>query len=85
MQFYVGGILASQNGLDVFENFTGCIDNLVVNSVNVGKELKRIYDSKDEYQIKLHSKQNVQFYCQVCLIKWNMLRSLNLKWFLWYE
>ncbi|KAK7575553.1 hypothetical protein V9T40_011839 [Parthenolecanium corni] len=62
--FYVGGILASQNGLDVFENFTGCIDNLVVNSVNIGKELKRIYDSKDEYQIKLHSKQNVQFYCQ---------------------
>lgn len=42
-QFYVGGIPNKQEGIVVTQNFTGCVENLYLNSSNIIKEMKEAH------------------------------------------
>ncbi|XP_050293158.1 neurexin-4 isoform X2 [Anthonomus grandis grandis] len=49
--FYIGGVSNIQEGLVVVQNYTGCIENLYLNSSNVIQEVREAYDySPDPYK-----------------------------------
>lgn len=42
----MGGVPNKQEGLIVYQNFTGCIENFYVNSTNLIREIKDSYESE---------------------------------------
>ncbi|KAK4880883.1 hypothetical protein RN001_004202 [Aquatica leii] len=45
-EFYVGGVPTTQEGLVVLQNFTGCIENLYLNSTNLISDMKDSFSSE---------------------------------------
>ncbi|KAL0271077.1 UNVERIFIED_CONTAM: hypothetical protein PYX00_008294 [Menopon gallinae] len=45
-EFYVGGVPNKQEGLIVYQNFTGCIENFYINSTNLIREIREAYESE---------------------------------------
>ncbi|XP_030764634.1 neurexin-4 isoform X2 [Sitophilus oryzae] len=59
-EFYVGGVPNIQEGLVVVQNYTGCIENLYLNSSNVLQDVKQAYDYGDTYK---YEKVNIGSNC----------------------
>lgn len=70
-QFYVGGVPNQQEGLLVTQNFTGCIENMYLNSTNL------IHDVKDAYEYGYsvrYEKVNTLYSCPVGFIR-NLMKK----------
>lgn len=63
--FFIGGVSNKQEGLTVNQNFTGCIENLYINSSNVGHEMKVEREYGYSYTPPRYYSQNVLFSCIV--------------------
>ncbi|XP_026281799.1 neurexin-4 isoform X3 [Frankliniella occidentalis] len=61
--FYIGGIPNKQEGLMVNQNFTGCIENLYMNSTNLGHEMKVEREYSYSYSAPRYYSQHVLFSC----------------------
>ncbi|XP_076259208.1 neurexin-4 isoform X1 [Rhynchophorus ferrugineus] len=59
-ELYVGGVPNIQEGLVVVQNYTGCIENLYLNSSNVIQDLKQAYEYGDTYK---YEKINTVYNC----------------------
>lgn len=70
MQFYVGGVPHQQEGLVVVQNYTGCIENLYLNSTNLIRQVKEAYNYGDAYK---YEKVNTLWSCPVSLSNKRML------------
>lgn len=61
---YLGGVpshnLYQQEGLVVFQNFTGCFENLFLNHTNFIRDMKYAYEVEDSYK---YSKINTIYAC----------------------
>ncbi|CAG9837466.1 unnamed protein product [Diabrotica balteata] len=58
--FYVGGVPNVQEGLVVVQNFTGCMENMYLNSTNLFKEVKAAYSYGESFKFE---KFNVLYNC----------------------
>uniref|UniRef100_A0A1B6CD05 Neurexin-4 n=2 Tax=Clastoptera arizonana TaxID=38151 RepID=A0A1B6CD05_9HEMI len=61
--FYIGGVPNIQEGLVVNQNFTGCLENLFINSTNMMYKVIEAYDSHDPWLIQKYEKINTLFTC----------------------
>jgi len=61
-QFYIGGVPNKQDGLLVMQNFTGCMENLYLNTTNVIYRIKEAINYGDIY---LYEKVNTLYSCPV--------------------
>jgi hypothetical protein len=61
-QFYIGGVPNKQDGLLVMQNFTGCMENLYLNTTNVIYSIKEATSYGDNY---LYEKVNTLYSCPV--------------------
>jgi hypothetical protein len=61
-QFYIGGVPNKQDGLLVIQNFTGCMENLYLNTTNVVYSIKEATSYGDNY---LYEKVNTLYSCPV--------------------
>lgn len=64
-KIFIGGVPNIQDGLLVTQNFTGCLENLYINSSNVIYDIKEAYDSGDEWLMKKYQKFNTIYSCPV--------------------
>ncbi|CAH0552688.1 unnamed protein product [Brassicogethes aeneus] len=48
--FYVGGVPNMQEGLVVVQNYTGCMENLYLNSTNLIKEVKQAFEYGESWK-----------------------------------
>lgn len=55
-----------QEGLVVVQNYTGCIENLYLNSTNVIKEVKDAYEYDETYK---YEKINTLYNCPVSFLR----------------
>ncbi|XP_073984244.1 neurexin-4 isoform X1 [Rhodnius prolixus] len=62
-EIFIGGVPNIQDGLLVTQNFTGCLENLYINSSNVIYDIKEAYDSGDEWLMKKYQKFNTIYSC----------------------
>ncbi|XP_014245346.1 neurexin-4 isoform X1 [Cimex lectularius] len=62
-ELYVGGVPNFQEGLKVSQNFSGCIENLFLNSTNVIYEVKEGYNNGDEELMHKYTKVNTLYSC----------------------
>lgn len=60
MQIYVGGVPNRQKGMEVQQNYTGCIENLYLNSSNVIREMKYAFESEQSLR---YQKVNTFYKC----------------------
>ncbi|CAH1134406.1 unnamed protein product [Ceutorhynchus assimilis] len=58
--FYIGGVPNLQEGLVVVQNYTGCIENIYLNSTNVIQEVKEAYEYGESYK---YEKINTLYNC----------------------
>ncbi|XP_049821647.1 neurexin-4 isoform X1 [Aethina tumida] len=58
--FYVGGVPNMQEGLVVVQNYTGCIENLYLNSTNLIKDVKQAFEYGESYK---YEKINTMWTC----------------------
>ncbi|KAJ3619660.1 hypothetical protein MTP99_005324 [Tenebrio molitor] len=58
--FYVGGVPNIQEGLEVVQNFTGCIENLYLNATNLIREVKEAYQYNEALRFE---KVNTLYNC----------------------
>ncbi|XP_063906965.1 neurexin-4 isoform X1 [Zophobas morio] len=58
--FYVGGVPNIQEGLEVVQNFTGCIQNLYLNATNLIREVKDAYEYNEALRFE---KVNTMYSC----------------------
>lgn len=58
--FYVGGVPNIQEGLVITQNFTGCIENLYINSTNIIRDLKEAFN--EGYSLR-YEKVNTLYSC----------------------
>jgi hypothetical protein len=61
-QFYIGGVPNKQDGLLVTQNFTGCMENLYLNTTNVIRSIKEATSYGDTY---LYEKVHTLYSCPV--------------------
>ena len=61
-QFYIGGVPNKQDGLLVTQNFTGCMENLNLNTTNVISSIKEATSYGDTY---LYEKVHTLYSCPV--------------------
>lgn len=59
-QFYIGGLPNVQEGLVVTQNYTGCFENLYLNTTNIIRDLK---DSIEEGLNFKYDKVNTRYSC----------------------
>lgn len=59
-QMYVGGVTHIQEGINVYQNYTGCIENLQLNNTNFIRELKEAYHYGEALRF---SKIGTQYNC----------------------
>ncbi|XP_060526188.1 neurexin-4 isoform X1 [Cylas formicarius] len=59
-EIYIGGVPNVQDGINVVQNYTGCIENLYLNSSNVLREVKEAYEYGDSYR---YQKVNTLWSC----------------------
>ncbi|KAL1140158.1 hypothetical protein AAG570_000090, partial [Ranatra chinensis] len=62
-EFYIGGVPNMQEGLVVSQNFTGCIENMFMNSTNLITEVKQAYSSGEQWQINKFTKIHTDYTC----------------------
>jgi hypothetical protein len=62
LQFYIGGVPNKQDGLIVMQNFTGCMENLYLNTTNVISSIKEATSYGDTY---LYEKVHTLYSCPV--------------------
>lgn len=60
----MGGVPNIQEGLVVVQNYTGCIENLYLNSTNLIQEVKDAFEYGESYK---YAKMNIIDYCPVRL------------------
>ncbi|XP_066260020.1 neurexin-4 isoform X2 [Euwallacea similis] len=58
--FFIGGVPNIQEGLVVVQNYTGCIENLYLNSSNVIEDVKDAFEYGESYK---YEKSNVLYAC----------------------
>ncbi|XP_045526116.1 neurexin-4 isoform X1 [Pieris brassicae] len=58
--FYIGGVPNFQDGLVVNQNFTGCVENMYLNSTNIIYELKQGYETGEPFK---YQKVNTLYSC----------------------
>lgn len=75
-QFYIGGVPNHQEGLVVVQNYTGCIENLYLNSSNVIQDVKQAFDYGESYK---YEKFNVLYSCPVNNMSFNKFFLVFLK------
>lgn len=63
--FYIGGVPNKQEGIIVTQNFTGCVENLYLNSTNVIQEIKEAYENNEALR---YFKINTLYTCPVSVI-----------------
>lgn len=66
-RFYIGGVPNRQEGLMVNQNFSGCIENLYVNSTNIGNEMKLEREYSSSYTIPRYFYQHILYSCFVSI------------------
>ena len=64
-QFYIGGVPNKQEGLTVMQNFTGCMENLYLNTTNVINSVKEAAYNGESY---LYKKVHATYSCPVSLL-----------------
>lgn len=64
LQFYVGGVAYQQEGLVVVQNYTGCVENLYLNSTNLFRNVKEAYSYGTDYK---YEKVNTLWSCPVSI------------------
>lgn len=61
-------------GLFINKNFTGCIENLIMNSTNIIYLVKEVYNSGDTWLMQKYQKINTLYTCLV----WLTVSELNI-------
>lgn len=61
-KLYIGGVPNFQEGLVVYQNFTGCIENMYLNNTNVIQDLKQGYENGEAFKFQ---KFNTLYSCPV--------------------
>lgn len=64
-QFYIGGVPEKQDGLVVVQNFTGCMENVYINSTNLIEQIKYAYDNEDYFLMAKYRKLHTTYSCPV--------------------
>lgn len=64
-QLYIGGVPNKQEGIVITQNFTGCIENMYLNSTNLIRDIK---DAYLEGQSLRYEKVNTLYTCPVSMI-----------------
>lgn len=82
LQLYVGGVPNIQEGLVVVQNFTGCIQNLYLNSTNLIREVKDAYSYGDSFK---YEKFNTLYSCPVSNLNAEMLKTWIMMIFMMQE
>ncbi|XP_034248929.1 neurexin-4 isoform X1 [Thrips palmi] len=62
-KFYIGGVPNRQEGLMVNQNFSGCIENLYINSTNIGHEMKVEREYISAYTVPRYYYQHILYSC----------------------
>ena len=65
LQLYIGGVPEKQDGLVVVQNFTGCMENIYINTTNIVEQLKYAYDYSDSWLMAKFWALHVGFSCPV--------------------
>lgn len=60
LQFYLGGVPNIQEGIVVQQNFTGCVENLFLNSSNFIRDVKYAYEAGHTFRFE---KVNTMYSC----------------------
>lgn len=71
----VGGVPNIQEGLVVVQNFTGCIENLYLNSTNLIRDVKDAYQYGEAIR---YEKINTLYSCPVSMEIKVMLKEISL-------
>lgn len=66
LQFFVGGVPNIQEGIVVQQNYTGCVENLYLNSTNFIREVKYAYEAGHTFRFE---KINTIYSCPVSQIE----------------
>lgn len=66
LQFYVGGVPNMQEGLVVVQNFTGCIENIYLNSTNLIRDMKESFQTRSSL---FYTNVNADYGCLVSTSK----------------
>lgn len=64
-QIFIGGVPNLNEGLLINTNFTGCIENLYMNSTNMIYLVKESYNSGDPWLMQKYQKINTLYSCLV--------------------
>lgn len=64
-QIYIGGVPHLNDGLLINKNFTGCIENLYMNSTNMIFVVKDAFNTGDSWLMKKYENINTLFTCLV--------------------
>lgn len=62
VKFYVGGVPNFQEGMVVSQNFSGCIENLFLNTTNVVRDMKWAFENGEALR---YEKVNINLNCPV--------------------
>ncbi|XP_050545470.1 neurexin-4 isoform X2 [Daktulosphaira vitifoliae] len=62
-EIFIGGVPHLNNGLVINKNFTGCIENLHMNSTNMIYLVKEAYNSGDSWLMQKYQKVNTLYTC----------------------
>nr|CAD7258922.1 unnamed protein product [Timema shepardi] len=68
--FYIGGVPNKQDGLIVTQNFTGCMENLYLNSTNIIRTIKEANSYQNYF---VYEKVNTIYSCPVSIALKNLL------------
>ncbi|KAF6207362.1 hypothetical protein GE061_018603 [Apolygus lucorum] len=62
-ELYIGGVPNMMDGLVVVQNYTGCIENLHINSTDVLAEVRDGYNNGDDWIMRKYTKHNTHYSC----------------------
>ncbi|RZF46692.1 hypothetical protein LSTR_LSTR002555 [Laodelphax striatellus] len=62
-EFYIGGVPNQQEGLVVRKNFTGCLENLQMNTTNLIYQIKEAHYSGDTWLMRKYQRVNTIYTC----------------------
>lgn len=75
MQLYIGGIPTKQPGLQVHQNFTGCLENILINGTSLVYQMKHPEQYAQYYGKPTYSLINTEFTCPVSVALQARLKS----------